>query len=138
MSSIKEQARKFFDACETGEGWSVCQQYCHPEATFSAQAGALADVETLQGYTEWMKGLFGPVPDGAYELRSFAVDEARKNVSAYAVFSGTHSGEGGPVPPTGKSVAADYVYVMDFDGDRIIHMTKIWNDAVTLQQLGWM
>ncbi|NIP14982.1 MAG: nuclear transport factor 2 family protein, partial [Pseudomonadales bacterium] len=47
-------------------------------------------------------------------------------------------GEGGPVPPTGKSIAADYVYVMDFDGDRIRHMTKIWNDAVSLQQLGWM
>ena len=49
-----------------------------------------------------------------------------------AVFSGTHTGEGGPVPPTGKSVAADYVYVMQFDGDRIRHMTKIWNDVVTL------
>lgn len=138
MSAIKERARKFFDACETGEGWEGCREYCHPEATFSAQAGALADIGTLQGYTEWMKGLFGPVPNGAYELRSLAVDEARNNVSAYAVFSGTHTGEGGPVPPTGKSVAADYVYVMDFDGDRISHMTKIWNDAITLQHLGWM
>ncbi len=85
-----------------------------------------------------MKGLLTPVPDGRYELRSFAVDEERNNVSAFAVFQGTHTGEGGPVPPTGNSVAADYVYVMDFDGDRIRHMTKIWNDAITLQQLGWM
>jgi hypothetical protein len=29
------------------------------------------------------------------------------------------------------------VYVMDFDGDKIRHMTKIWNDAITLRQLGW-
>jgi len=29
------------------------------------------------------------------------------------------------------------VYAMDFDGDRIAHMTKIWNDGITLQQLGW-
>ena len=65
------------------------------------------------------KGLLTPVPDGRYELRSFAVDEARNNVSAFAVFHGTHTGEGGPVPPTGNSVAVDYVYVMDFDGDRI-------------------
>ena len=101
------------------------------------QADALAGVTTVESYTEWMKGLFTPVPDGRYELRAFAVDEGRKNVTAYAVFSGTHTGEGGPVPPTGKQVAADYVYVMAFDGDRITHLTKIWNDGVTMKQVGW-
>ena len=138
MNSIKERAEQFFDACETGKGWDVCKEFCHPDASFSAQAGALADVDTLESYTEWTKGLLTPVPDGRYELRSFAVDEERNNVSAFAVFQGTHTGEGGPVPPTGNSVATDYVYVMDFDGDRIRHMTKIWNDVITLQQLGWM
>jgi predicted ester cyclase len=137
MSEMRETAAKFFDACETGGGWEGCSGYCHPDATFSAQAGALADVDTLEGYTEWMKGLLGPVPDGSYELRSFSVDEDRGNVSAFAVFSGTHTDEGGPVPPTGKRVSADYVYVMDFDGDRIRHMTKIWNDGFSLAQLGW-
>jgi predicted ester cyclase len=138
MAAIKDTAERFFDACETGKGWDVCNQYCHPSASFSAQAGALAEVETLEGYTDWMKGLFQPIPDGSYELRSFAVDEGRNQVSAYAVFRGTHTGDGGPVPPTGKSVEADYVYVMEFDGGRIKHMTKIWNDGVSLQQLGWM
>lgn len=138
MPSIRENAEQFFDACETGKGWSVCQRYCHPAATFAAQAGALTDVKTLEGYTEWMKGLFTPIPDGRYELRSFAVDDRRNNVSAYAVFRGTHTGDGGPIPPTGKRVEADYVYVMEFDGDRIRHMTKIWNDGVSLKQLGWM
>lgn len=85
MSSIKDAAQRFFDACETGKGWEVCGQYCHPGATFSAQAGALTGINT----------------------------------------------------PTDKRVEADYVYVMQFDGDRIRHMTKIWNDAVSLQQLGW-
>ncbi len=138
MSSIKESAEQFFDACETGKGWDGCREFCHPDATFSAQAGALTDVDTVESYAEWMKGLLTPVPDGRYELRSFAVDEERNNVSAFAVFQGTQTGEGGPVPPTGNSIAADYVYVMDFDGDRIRHMTKIWNDGITLQQLGWM
>ena len=135
--TIKDSAEQFFDACETGQGWAGCQAYCHPEATFSAQAGALDGIDTLEAYAEWMKGLLGPVPDGRYELRSFAVDESRNNVSAYAVFHGTHTGDGGPLPPTGQSVAADYVYVMQFDGDRIRHMTKIWNDVHSLQQLGW-
>jgi predicted ester cyclase len=137
MSQILDVAARFFDACETGKGWEGCQTYCHPGATFSAQADALQGIDTLQGYTDWMKGLLVPVPDGVAELRALAVDETRNNVAAYGIFRGTHSGEGGPVPPTGKSAEADYVYVMDFEGDKIRHMTKIWNDTITLQQLGW-
>jgi predicted ester cyclase len=138
MSTIGEAAAQFFDACETGKGWDGCKQFCHPEATFSAQAGALADVDTLEGYTDWMKGLFTPVPDGRYELRAFGVDDERSSVTAFGVFRGTHTGDGGPVPPTGKSVEADYVYVMEFDDGRIRHMTKIWNDAISLRQIGWI
>ena len=55
MNSIKERAEQFFDACETGKGWDMCKEFCHPDASFSAQAGALADVDTLESYTEWMK-----------------------------------------------------------------------------------
>ena len=52
MSDILEQAKLFFEACETGKGWEDCKAYCHSDATFSAQAAALADINTLQGYTE--------------------------------------------------------------------------------------
>jgi predicted ester cyclase len=137
MSNIKETARQFFDACETGKGWEVCKEFCHPEATFSCQADALANIRTLADYTEWMKGLLTPIPDASYEIRSFAVDEDRNSVAAYGIFRGTHTGDGGPISPTGKSVSADYVYVMEFDSDRIRNMTKIWNDLYSLKQLGW-
>lgn len=137
MSDILETAKRFFDACERGQGWEGCREYCHPGATFSAQTGALDGITTLESYTEWMKGLFTPVPDGRYELRFFAEDQPRHCVAAYAVFHGTHTGPGGPVEPTGKSVSADYVYAMQFEDGRIRHMTKIWNDTVSLRQLGW-
>jgi predicted ester cyclase len=84
-----------------------------------------------------MKGLLTPLPDGRYELKAFATDPDHKSVIAFAVFHGTHTGEGGPTAATGKSVAADYVYVMKYDGDKIRHMTKIWNDAQSLRALGW-
>lgn len=138
MSSIQDTAAAFFDACETGKGWEACAQYCLPDASFSVQADAFAELTTLEGYTDAMKHLIeGPVPDASYELRAFAVDEDRGSVCGFAVFRGTHTGEGGPVPPTGKRIESDYVYVMEFDGDRIRHMTKIWNDAWALRQAGW-
>lgn len=137
MSNITEQAKLFFEACETGKGWEGCQQYCHPDASFSAQTGALAEIKTLEAYTDWMKGLFTPIPDGRYELKFFGTDEERNCVAAFAVFHGTQTGPGGPDEPTGKSISADYVYAMEFEGDLIRHMTKVWNDTISLQQLGW-
>ena len=136
-STITTVAQAFFAACEAGKGWDGCRQFCKVDATFSAQAEPLADVPTLQQYTEWMKGMLTPIPDGRYEVKSFATDEERKSVCAYGVFFGTHTGPGGPVAPTGKRVATDYVYVMEFEGDKIRHMTKIWNSGVALRQIGW-
>ena len=134
--SISDTAMDFFEACETGKGWSGCKEFCHDGATFSSQADALADTTTLEGYTDWMKGFLVPCPNGNYELKAFSTDDARGIVSAFAVFHGTHTVDE-PLPATGKSVSADYVYVMEFDGQKIRHMTKIWNDVHSLKQLGW-
>ena len=95
MSEILGQAKSFFEACETGKGWDGCKEYCHPDATFSAQAGVLADVDSVQGYAEWMKGLLTPIPDGHYELRFFAVDEERS--CAAACFTGLKPDQAGRV-----------------------------------------
>ncbi len=135
--SMMETAKTFFDACETGKGWAECAQYCAPDATFSCQSQALADTNTLEAYTEWMKGLLVPLPDGHYEMKGFAMDEEREVALAFAVFHGTHTADGGPMDPTGQSVAADYVYSMEFAGGKIAHMTKIWNDGESLKALGW-
>jgi hypothetical protein len=56
-------------------------------------------------------------------------------VSSSAV--ATSATEGGPVPSTGWSTASGYVYVMRFEGDRIRHLTKVWNDVHVLRELGW-
>ena len=137
MSAKLESAKKFFDACETGQGWDVCKEYCHADATFAAQANALAEVSTLAGYCDWMQAIASTMPDASYELKFFGADESGDTIAAVAVFKGTHTGEGGPVPPTGKSAASDYAYLMVYDGNRIKHMTKVWNDGIALQQLGW-
>ena len=137
MPSMTDTAKAFFDACETGKGWEGCSAYCRPDATFSAQAEPLTDVHRLQQYAEWMRGMLTVLPDGSYHVKSFAADNERSNVCVYAVFSATHTGPGGPVPPTGRKTDTDYVYVMEFDGDKIRHMTKIWHAGWAMRELGW-
>ena len=136
MASIADVAMRFFEACEAGKGWEGCKAYCAPDASFSSQAEPLANVKTLQEYADWMEGTIRMLPDARYELKSFATDSERNNVTAYAIFKGTHTGEGGP-PPTGKSTRSDYVYAIDFDDGKIRHMTKIWNSGWALKELGW-
>jgi ketosteroid isomerase-like protein len=119
MASITESAAAFFAACETGKGWE-----------------ALAEIKTLRDYTNWMQGIMTVLTDGSYEIKSFATDAERNNVCAYGVFTGTHLA-GGPCPPTGKTTRTDYVYVMQFAGGRIVHMTKIWHSGLALKELGW-
>lgn len=136
--SMLETAKAFFDACETGQGWEGCKVYCHDDASFSCQADMLAEVSSVAGYVEWVKGLFTPIPDMHPEVKAFSADADRRTVTVVAVVHGTQTGIGGPVPATGKAVAADYVYTMQFEGAKIRHMTKIWNDGFTLKLLGWV
>lgn len=137
MGDMRETARQFVDACDGGQGWEGCKAYCHEGASFAVQAPALAEIDSLEGYTEWAKWLLTPLPDGKHEFRSLAVDEERGSVTAYLIFRGTNTGEGGPMPPTGKSAASDYVYNMEFEDGKIRHLTKIWNDGTALADLGW-
>ena len=137
MITPKETALDFYHACESGAGWAGCAQFCHPDAGFSAQAGALAEMKTLEAYCDWMKGVLTILPDAGYDLKAAAADEANERVTLFGVFSGTHTGEGGPVPPTGKKTESDYVYVADMRDGKIAHVTKIWNDGWAFGQLGW-
>lgn len=135
--TMTDTAAAFFDTIETGKGWAACAPFCTPGATFSCQSDALAEIGSIEAYAGWMEGLLKLAPDGRYDMKAFATDEARATVLGFAVFHGTHTDEGGPVPPTGRSVAADYVYAKEFDGPKIKHMTKIWNDAQSMRALGW-
>jgi ketosteroid isomerase-like protein len=126
MSNITATAQSFFDACETGKAWAECQQYCTPNATFSSQANPLLNITTLSAYCDWMRDVLTGLTDVSYEVKSFATDATRHNVAAFGVFYGTHLVDG-LVSPTGKKIATDYVYVMQFNDDKISHMTKIWH-----------
>jgi hypothetical protein len=136
IAKVTETAKAFFTTCEAGKGWEACKGYCTSDATFSAQAEPLAEIKTLRDYTEWMKGLLATLTDGTYDLKSFATDAERNNVSAYAVFMGTHLANG-PCPPTGKKAVTDTCMSCS---SRMIRSTRDKDLEFQLSvqaQLGW-
>src|SRR5580704_1110182 len=88
---------------------------------------------TARGYqnperlSDWMKAMMTVLP--GRHLRPEVVCRRRPpwQRHCHAVFNGSHTGPGGPMLPTGKQASTEYVYVMQFSGDKISHMTKIWN-----------
>ena len=138
--SAFDNANKFFVACETPTGWAGCKEYVADGATFVAQSEPLADVSTVEAYCDWMHG-FGTVtaPDGSYELHTSAWDEENRTATFFATYSATHTGDGGPVPPTNKSTKSHYVYFLKMDdNDKVASMVKVWNAPWAMRELGWM
>ena len=138
--SAFENATKFFHACESLTGWEGCKQYVATDAPFSAQSEPLVDVKTVQGYVDWLMGFGTITAKGcSYDLHASAYDEKNKTALFFSTFTGSHVGEGGPVPPTHKTTNTHYVYVLTMNGDdKVARMTKVWNAPWALKELGWM
>ena len=134
-----ENAKQFFTACETCQGWAGCQAYVAEGAIFSAQSEPLVEIETVEGYCEWMAGFGQHVTPGAtYDLHASAFDETTRTALFFATYNGKHTGEGGPVPPTQQETHSDYVYALTMDADdKVARMVKIWNAPWAMKELGW-
>jgi hypothetical protein len=138
--SAFENATKFFHSCESLKGWEGCQSYVAPGATFQAQCEPLVDIKTVEAYCGWMAAVgSGPLNGCSYVLHSSAYDESARTAIFVGTFTATHSGDGGPVPPTNKQTVTDYVYALTMNADgKVAAMRKIWNAPWALKELGWM
>ena len=85
-----------------------------------------------------MAGLMsGIAPDGKYVLKHSSIDQAGKSAIFFAIFSGTHTGDKGPCPASGKHMSSAYVYHFELKDGKVASMTKIWNDGPALKAWGW-
>lgn len=132
-------AQKFFAACEAPEGWAGCAPYVEAGASFIAQSEPVADINTVEAYSEWMKAFgTGPAAGASYELHSESYDEATRTAIFFATYHAKHVGEGGPVPPTQQETHSHYVYAVTMsENDKVASMVKIWNAPWAMRELGW-
>lgn len=139
MNSFKN-AELFFHNCESGKGWDACKAYVADNAKFSAQSEPLAEVTEVKTYVDWMAGLVNVTTPGcSYIIHSSAYDESNNTAIFFATFTGTHSGEGGPIPPTNNTTNSEYVYVLKINKEgKVESMKKVWNSSWALRELGWM
>jgi hypothetical protein len=129
-------ANALFVALETGTGWQGCKDSCHRGASFSYQTEPAIKTMTLASYAEWMRVLLKSLPGARYVLKSFTMHVAQGADFAKVEFYGTDFGVGGPIPPFGNSVAAEYAYIIEFYDNKIFHLTKVWTDIPEVNSFG--
>ena len=150
MSNLNT-AKEFFDACENGDGWEACKGYCASNATFRGQGNPFHPPlttepnlgGTLENYVEWMKLIAKEVMPNCYLTDVVSTYDTKTRTAIFSgIFHGTHTKtpEGANLPPpTNKSTASDYVYVIHFDAEgKIDSLVKIWNSEWSAKELGWM
>ena len=137
--TLFDTATKFFHACEGLEGPNGIAPYVAEDASFDCQAQALADIKTLQDYAGWLAGLGSTALGGAtYDLHSSAWDAKTNTALFFSTFIASHTGDAGPVAPTGQSTKSHYVYAVRMNSaGKVAHMSKIWNSSWALRELGW-
>ena len=135
-----ENATQFFHNCESGKGWDACASLVEGNGIFESQSEPLAEVNQIKDYADWMAGLCKvTMPDAGFDIHASSYDEANNTAIFFATFKGTHSGDGGPIPPTQKSASSHYVFAVKMNEQgKVEKVTKVWNSSWALRQLGWM
>ena len=135
-----ENAIRFFENCESGKGWEACKDYVEGKGKFTAQSEPFADLKEIKEYVDQMAGLAQvTMPGCSFEIHASAFDESTGTALVFATFTGTHSGDGGPVPPTNKTTNSHYVFALKMNGQgKVESLTKIWNSSWAFREIGWM
>ncbi len=53
MSAL-DTASKFFHSCEGLQGWDGCKEFVADNASFTAQCEPLTEIDSVEGYCNWM------------------------------------------------------------------------------------
>ena len=124
---VQEKAREFFDLLEKGHGGpEIINSFTVEGATFHCLS--LPQYTTVQDFCIYKQAMATQVaPDATFKINCLCTNE--EQVSIFAEMTGTHTGLGGPCPPSNppKRMTVQYSYVMHFNRTSIdsIHQLKI-------------
>ena len=129
-------ATQFFHDLEKGKGSDEIKKYLADGATF--QCDCLPQ-KTMIEYAEFMKAIIsGPLPDFEYQIVS--ITSNHREVVFFANMSATHTGQGGPIPPSSPPLktSSSYVYRVMFDDQlKITGIHKCFDIYTAFRKLNW-
>ncbi|KAL6048053.1 hypothetical protein QOT17_002012 [Balamuthia mandrillaris] len=138
MSQFVELAQQLFEALEDGKGFEPVAEHIVAGAPFVCDG--IADVKTLEAYYAWMQGFKSKTcPDFSYVIESRCSNDTDVTFVCSCEF--THTGEGGPKPPSNppKRGSCWYSYTFRFNEEgKVVKMMKVFDWGQAFKTVGWM
>eukprot|EP00937_MAST-01D_sp_MAST-1D-sp2_P007696 g7696.t1 len=136
---VEDTARELFHLLESGQGGpEIVNGYCvEGGAQFSCLA--LPQFSTVEDFCIYKQAIATQVaPDAKVELLHLATNE--EEVMLMAQMTATHTGLGGPSPPSNpaKRMAVQYSYVMHFDmANKLTELKMVFDICTMYRAWGW-
>jgi steroid delta-isomerase-like uncharacterized protein len=128
----KAVIRRFVDEVQNKNDFAVYDEVNDPEfVNLSAPPGAPADRE---GGKMYLSAFAQAYPDSHFTIDDMIAEGDR--VATKKTFTGTHTGDFGGIPATGKRVTLQYVDIMRLRDGKIIEHWLCMDQLSWLQQLG--
>jgi len=128
----KAVVRRFVEQVQNKKDFTVYDELTDPEfVNLSAPPGVPADSE---GGRIWLSTFADAYPDAECTIDDMIAEGDR--VVTRKTFSGTHTGDFGGIPATGKRVTLQYVDIMCVREGKIVEHWLSMDQLSWLQQLG--
>lgn len=105
-----------------------------PDASLRGQIGPDVEVRGPEGFIGFAANIRNTFPDTEVSVEDiFAIDD---KVAARWVATGTHTGDGLGVPPTGKRIRVTGITIARFVNGKIVEGWDNWDRLGMLEQIG--
>jgi predicted ester cyclase len=131
----KSVVRRFAEALSRHDV-SLLDELVAPDFVRHCQASPWVNVRSLEEFKQFLEEDWKGVPDAIATGRLLVAEGDL--VAVFSTYSGTQTGQWGPIPPTGKRVEFDYAAVLRVAGGKIAEMWITWDNLAILTQLGVM
>jgi predicted ester cyclase len=130
----KAVVRRFIEEVQNKKDPAVFDELNGPDfVNLSAPPGVPSDRE---GGKMFLWSFFSAFPDSRWTIDEMIAEGDR--VATKKTFTGTHTGDLGEIPPTGKSVTLQYVDILRLRDGKIVEHWLSMDQLSLLQQLGAM
>jgi len=114
--------------------WDELDKYIAADFHRYSQATPDAEINSLDDMKKFMKEWYTSFPDAKMELRMVAAEDSL--VAIWVTFAGTHLGQMGPFPPTGKQMESETFGFFRVEDGLIKESWVTWDNVAGLKQLG--
>lgn len=133
---VNEKAVREFVRAINEQDWHSLEKVVHPGFIRHSHAAGQTKIKSRNELISFLKSELETFPDGREILLDLLADGDR--VAARHRFTGTQKGRMGSLPPSNKTLSAEYLAVYRLELGRIVEAWVEWDNLSSLKQLGHM